>query len=256
MNNPKITQFPDEILEHVAGIIADTRSGSEISRFFSSAGYPEFVHDGTTKKWFVLACLKALNTRSDGPYHVIKIIEKLADPKQYINTMERHQQIKDGLNRSLIFHELQVNKENRVIASKEPAPNTPASSSQHPEIDLFKKIGLHPKIREVSERLFVDGHYAQAIFEAFKRVNNAVKEKSGLAHKDGQPLMASAFSGDPPPLALTAIQTQSEKDEQDGFKLLFMGAMSGIRNPKAHDHVIQSDPYKTLHYLAFASLLM
>jgi len=31
--------------------------------------------------------------------------------------------------------------------------------------------------------------------------------------------------------------------------------MIGIRNPKAHDNIIQTDPYKTLEYLSFASLL-
>ncbi|MEA3443042.1 MAG: TIGR02391 family protein [Chloroflexota bacterium] len=50
--------------------------------------------------------------------------------------------------------------------------------------------------------------------------------------------------------------TQSDKDEQEGFKFLFMGAMVGIRNPKAHDNVVQADPYRTLEYLSFASLLM
>ena len=35
-----------------------------------------------------------------------------------------------------------------------------------------------------------------------------------------------------------------------------MGAMVGIRNPKAHDNIIQADPYRMLEYLAFASLLM
>lgn len=257
MKKPKITSFSDEILEHIAGIISGTRSGSEITRFFKAAGYPEFVHDGSTKKWFVLDCLRDLNNRSDGPYHVVKIIEKLADPKQYISAPEVHRRILEGLNRALIFHGLQINKDNRVVLLKKTAPSTPEDiPSEKAEIDLFNKICLHPKIREVSEKLFVDGHYAQAIFEAFKAVNNAVKEKTGIRDKDGQSLMAYAFSGNPPPLALNSLQTQSEKDEQDGFKFLFMGAMTGIRNPKAHDHVRQTDPYRTLHYLAFASLLM
>lgn len=256
MSKPKITSFPDEILEYIAGIVADTRTGSEITRFFNSAGYSEFVHDGTTKKWFVLACLKSLNTRHDGPYHVIKVIEKLADPKQYMNALELHQKVIENLNRSLIFHELQVNKENKVIVSKDPATSRPVADSRQPEVDLFKKMGLHPKIREVSERLFVDGHYSQAIFEAFKRVNNAVKEKSGMTERDGQSLMSSVFSGNPPRLALNSLQTTSDRDEQEGFKFLFMGAITGIRNPKAHNHVVQRDPYRTLHYLAFASLLM
>lgn len=249
--------FPDEILEQIAGLISETRSGSEITRFFKAAGYPEFIHDRSTKKWFVLDCLRDLNNRSDGPYHVVKIIEKLADPKQYISAPEGHRKILEGLNRALIFHGIQINKDNRVVLSKKTAPSTPEDiPSDKAEIDLFNKLCLHPKIREVSEKLFIDGHYAQAIFEAFKAVNIAVKEKSGIGDRDGQSLMACAFSGNPPPLALNSLQSQSDKDEQEGFKFLFMGAIAGIRNPKAHDHVKQTDPYRTLHYLVFASLLM
>jgi hypothetical protein len=37
---------------------------------------------------------------------------------------------------------------------------------------------------------------------------------------------------------------------------LFMGSMEGIRNPKAHENIIQDDPYRTLEYLGFASLLV
>ena len=49
--------------------------------------------------------------------------------------------------------------------------------------------------------------------------------------------------------------TRSDKDEQEGFKFLYMGAMKGIRNPKAHENIIQDDKNRTLEYLAFISLL-
>jgi len=116
-------------------------------------------------------------------------------------------------------------------------------------------IRLHPKIVEVSMSLFETEHYAQAIFEALKAVNNFVKEKSGKS-LDGKALMSKVFSEDKPVIMLNELLTQSDRDEQEGFKFLFMGAMVGIRNPEAHDNVIQTDPYRTLEYLSFASLLM
>ena len=255
--NPVISSFPAEILEYIAELISETKSGSGITRFFNASGYPEFVHDGSTKKWFILNCLQNLNRRSGGPYHVIKIIEKLADPRQYLNTVEIHKKIVDKLDNVIVFHGLRLNKDNRVVLSKEPIPTSPIDTpTGKEEIYLFEKIRLHPEIGKVSEQLFKDGHYAQAIFEAFKAINNAVKKKSGVEDKDGQALMAYVFSGNPPVLALNSLLTQSEKDEQDGFKFLFMGAITGIRNPKAHENIIQTDTYRTLHYLIFASLLM
>ena len=114
---------------------------------------------------------------------------------------------------------------------------------------------MHPKIREVAGPLFGDGHRALAILEAFKAVNNEVKRVSDLV-QDGQQLMATAFDEKNPVLRLNELQTQSEKDEQAGFKFLYMGAMSGIRNPKAHEQVPNPDEVRTLEYLSLASLLM
>ena len=121
---------------------------------------------------------------------------------------------------------------------------------------IFDSRRLHDAVVDSSRSLFVSGHYAQAIFEAFKRVNNEVKQVSGLSNKDGRDLMAQAFHESRPVIRLNRLQNQSDRDEQEGFKFLFMGAMQGIRNPKAHEVIIQNDPYKTLEYLGIASLLL
>lgn len=133
--------------------------------------------------------------------------------------------------------------------------NGPSNEHAMTPSELLSSLQLHTRIIDVSKSLFESGHYASAIFEAFKAVNNAVKEKSGL-DMDGKQLMARAFDERQPEIILNDLKTQSEKDEQEGFKFLFMGAMQGIRNPKAHDLVQQDDPYLTLEYMTFASLLM
>jgi len=123
-------------------------------------------------------------------------------------------------------------------------------------IELLKKRGIHPTIIQVSGKLFSNGHYSQAIFEAFKYVNIHVKKKSGLSDLDGKNLMSQAFKLSSPKLRWTDLKTDSDKNEQEGFMFLYMGAIVGIRNPKAHDHIILKDEIKALEYLSFASLLM
>lgn len=49
--------------------------------------------------------------------------------------------------------------------------------------------------------------------------------------------------------------TQSDKSEQEGLRFLFMGAMKGIRNPKAHGTIKLDDSNRALMYLTFISLL-
>lgn len=129
-------------------------------------------------------------------------------------------------------------------------------ASQKKYIIFFDNLLLHSAIIKVSRSLYMNSHYAQAIFEAFKAVNNYVKHKTGRLDLDGQQLMARVFDENDPLIKLNPLQTRSEKDEQLGFKFIYMGVMTGIRNPKAHDHIKQKDPIRTLKYLALASLLI
>lgn len=122
-------------------------------------------------------------------------------------------------------------------------------------VHLFDKMQFHPKVIEASRELFKDGHYRDAIYRAFVEVNNYVKGKAN-SQLDGKKLMSTVFSLEKPIIKLNSLQTQSDRDEQEGFMFLFMGAMEGIRNPKAHENIIQNDPYKSLEYIGFASLLM
>lgn len=129
-----------------------------------------------------------------------------------------------------------------------------SEKEKSPEILLYKDLRLHPRIKEASKSLFESKHYAQSIFEAHKELGNFVRERSGV-NDYGQSLMSKVFKKDNPILKINELETDSDEDEQEGFMFLFMGAMRGIRNPKAHDRVIQEDPYRALKYIAFASLL-
>ena len=125
------------------------------------------------------------------------------------------------------------------------------------DFDLSAEISLkfHPKVNEVSLELFQNKHYGEAIFEAVKALNIYVKTKARITDKDLSGAMARAFDEKNPIIKLNDLKNQSDIDEQNGFKLLFMGAMTGIRNPKAHENIKQDDRARTIEYLAFLSLL-
>jgi uncharacterized protein (TIGR02391 family) len=132
---------------------------------------------------------------------------------------------------------------------------------QKPLVGVYESMHLHRIVVEETHALFRDGHYAEAIFEAYKRINNEVKAVSSARGNDGreldgEDLMAHAFREQNPAIRLNALLSRSDRDEQKGFMYLFMGAMKGIRNPKAHDSIVQNDPYRTLEYLSLASLLL
>lgn len=115
---------------------------------------------------------------------------------------------------------------------------------------------LHPKILKHCRDLYRDKHYSEAILNAYKVVFNELKDITGINNLDGKQLAEKSFSLNAPLVRLNYLQTQSDKDEQLGFMMLFSGAATGIRNPKAHDLINQTDEFRALQYLSFASLLL
>ena len=118
---------------------------------------------------------------------------------------------------------------------------------------------LHPAIVSVSESRMKSGHYADAVEGAFKELNSAVKARvrSRLNHElDGQTLMQHVFSPNNPVLIVEDnLDTQTNRDTQQGYMMMFAGAMSAIRNPKAHENMTISED-DAVRKLAFASMLM
>jgi uncharacterized protein (TIGR02391 family) len=117
---------------------------------------------------------------------------------------------------------------------------------------------LHPEIWGVTEERFKASQYADSAEAALKHVNAAVKklfrELTG-EELDGAPLMERAFSIKNPLITLADLATVTGRNEQLGYMQIFAGAMTGIRNPKAHNN-LSIDRDRAIHILFLASLLM
>ena len=123
-------------------------------------------------------------------------------------------------------------------------------------IDFWSLI--HPAIAGIAKSRFDSKHYADAIENSLKHINTLVKQKvKKKANKelDGATLMNTAFSVNTPIIALDDISTESGKNVQQGYMQIFAGAMTGIRNPKAHE-IVNIDENRAIHLLFLASLLM
>ena len=118
------------------------------------------------------------------------------------------------------------------------------------------ELKLHPKVVSVSEKLFQDRHYSQAIFEAVKVLEKEIKTKSKIRNKIGVELVNKAFNKDHLIIKIVEGEEQEQIDEREGFRFLYMGTFLGIKNPKSHDIPNLSDPAQALEYLSFISLLM
>lgn len=120
---------------------------------------------------------------------------------------------------------------------------------------------IHPLITRTSKALFLDGHYANAAEDAFVEINFRVKEIFKLIHPDnpkipdGVEAMNKMFSANNPIIKLGDLSTETGRNLQQGYMNLFSGAMSALRNPKAHENIDLSKE-ECKKRLVFASMLM
>ncbi|MCY9578731.1 TIGR02391 family protein [Paenibacillus alvei] len=131
-----------------------------------------------------------------------------------------------------------------------PAPKAPVIEELTPvAVQSSKLEGLHPRVLEVAQKLFHDGHFRSAVLDTYVALDNDVQRKSRLA-ATGKPLMDSAFSKNSPVLKLS-----DAPDAQLGAMLLFSGAVMGVRNVLAHDQKANPSEQEALELLHFASTL-
>ncbi len=117
---------------------------------------------------------------------------------------------------------------------------------------------IHPKIASVAKSRYESLHYTDAVEAALKEVHNCVKEivrRKINRELDGASLMRTAFSPSNPLIVLDDLSTESGRNIQEGYMVIFAGAMIGIRNPKAH-HNLDLKERGAKHLIYLASLLM
>lgn len=122
---------------------------------------------------------------------------------------------------------------------------------EHP----FETRNIHPMLPELVRKMFDDGYYSQSTFEACKYLDKEVARLSKCT-ESGYKLMMKAFQEASPLVTLNALETDSEKDEQGGYKFIFSGTVMAIRNPRGHEYKIKDSIDECLDHLALISLLL
>src|SRR5581483_10670158 len=145
-----------------------------------------------------------------------------------------------------------IRKDLQVIEIPEP------SRVRHPSQDMvavLDRLDLQKALADDITVMFRDGHFNESVRKALERFEKFIQDALGDHETFGRDLMAKAFGGDPPLIALNALTTANDRSEQEGFKFLTMGAMSGMRNLYSHGDVEQMSAMDAIERLCFVSLL-
>jgi uncharacterized protein (TIGR02391 family) len=121
------------------------------------------------------------------------------------------------------------------------------------EAASFPKRMLHPSI---ADKVWLDlarGDLADAVFAAFRAVEEAVREAGAYGDAEiGVELMRKAF--DPKGGPLTEVA--QEKGEREALSHMFAGAIGSYKNPHSHRTVRITDPKEAQEMVMLASHLL
>ena len=119
---------------------------------------------------------------------------------------------------------------------------------------------IHPRIIKSSKKLYDDGSYAESAVDAFIEINDRVKKlykivcPSDTNIPDGVDLMNKVFSSKNLLIEVCDQTTDTGKNIQLGTHFMMAGAMSALRNPKAHSNEEKSTVTKELR--CFISIII
>jgi len=114
------------------------------------------------------------------------------------------------------------------------------------EVDLLPEV-------EKAQRQFLAGDYEEAVFAAFRTVEEDVRARSGADKGDlGVSLMRTAFN--PRTGALTDLD--AEVGEREAMSALFAGAIGAFKNPISHRTINYDDPLLAAEAVLLADLLL
>lgn len=236
MSFPRLT--PGQI-ERIVQIIGETEgglTGAEIGHALAECGIPDPFP--TYTKWKRL--YNAFSGNSVSPNDVYKFIQYCFEPARGLRDPQRYNWMRMEVNRVLMLVGIEIRDDGQFYPI-EKAENL--SEVQRRTKELRQKLtgyGAHPEVLKCCREELLAEDYFHAVQEAAKSLCDRIREMSGLT-TDGAILIETAFSIKHPYIALNALKTSSEQNQQNGLKELLCGVIHMVRNVTAHELRIRWD---------------
>lgn len=126
-----------------------------------------------------------------------------------------------------------------------------------PPAELVSRLENHPlhdEVRGEVLELFRNGHFNESIRKASEKFEVYIQRLSNET-EIGKGLMGKVFKLPNPVIQLNSLTTENEKGIQEGFQLMTMGMMRGIRNIFSHGDENQRPPEECFEILMYINWL-
>ncbi len=126
--------------------------------------------------------------------------------------------------------------------------------TRYRKASLLPKQLLHHNLQESVWINFIRGDYTTAVFQAFREVEVAVRQASGLPDRlFGTKLARKAFEAKGGPLTDMSVDDEAERE---ALGHLFAGAIGSYKNPSSHRTGTVTDAIDAVEMIMLASHLL
>lgn len=226
-------------LKSVAAVLAETETGltgREIGDLLARLNMSD-PSQGATKRERLAEAFVARQNRDQNSNRIVTFIVAAMEPVRYRDRPELFTLRQDRLNEHLAFVGLRVNDAGKVARGAQAQTLDQATRIATSIRDELRRRRAHPEVlRYCSVEILKKAHF-HACLEATKSIFDRLRAGTG-AQGDGAALVDMALSlgkSGTPVLAINALRTQTERDEQTGLANLIKGLGGLYRNPTAHD---------------------
>lgn len=209
------------MLKAVADVLADTSdglTGREIGDLLTRLRMEDPIPTATKRERLAEAFVARQN-KDQSSRRIITFIVTAMDPVRYRTQPELFTLRQDRLNEHLAFVGLRVNDKGEVARGARAQTLDEATRIATSIRDEMLRRKVHPEVlRYCSVEVLKKAHF-HACLEATKSIFDRLRMLSG-ASGDGASLVDAALAlgrSGTPLLAISALQTQTEKDEQNGL---------------------------------------
>lgn len=172
----------------------------------------------------------------------MQFIVKAMSPARYTTELVVFRTRLDRLNSVLAFSGYQITERGKVQATEAAGTINEALERANRLHDALSLRAVHPDVLSFCRTEIVQQNYFHAVFEAMKNITAKIRRLSG-GSGDGAALVHNAFGQKYglPLLAINPLLTETQRGEQNEFVNLQKGLYGTIRNPLAHDPMVEWD---------------
>lgn len=225
--------FTSGQLEHLARIVGDSTTGSEIDRLLAETRLPP--SDISTKWRRIRDSFERVQARDGGGNAVARFVKLALAPDRFFGARETHEALCASANEVLSFASLQLRSDGQLVRVTAARTLSEAEERANRLQSKLKARDVHPHVLAFCRAELVQENYFHAVLEAAKSVAQKIRDRAGLTG-DAATLVDAAFTttNEMPPLAFNRLKDPNELSEHRGLATMLKGFFMTFRNPTAH----------------------